>query len=127
MAVLGALIVFSGLAVLSFVISQLPRLFSVFEKRPPVPTPESETQPPERPPPFVLSGAEPENTDRAAAFLEPLVQELDAPFLLTDLYQQCRRADVPHPHLTLSLLRRANILVDQGDGVFMWKFDPTTR
>jgi hypothetical protein len=122
MAALGATIVFCGLAVLATVISQLPRIFSLLEKKPPVRT---EAQPAAQPAPApekietakeVAPGAE----GMAEAY-QPLIEELMDPFQLADLYQLARAHDLPHPHLSLSALQRAGVLVPQGEGAFTWR------
>lgn len=124
MAVSGALIVFSGLAVLSFLVSLLPKLFHLFEKKragaPSVSvtgggSPSSE---------MTMEAAAPlERTDpaRIAKQIEPLVSTLAEPFQLSDLYRLCRENDIPHPHLSLSWLQREGFLHPQGEGAFTWK------
>ena len=129
MALFGAAIVFSGLAVLSFVIAQLPKVFALFERKEAPPAAEKV---PEKKPPTVAAGAATDaeqgelDPKRFAAALEPLVKELDDPFQLADLYRLCRAHDLPHPHLTLSTLQRQGILVFQGGGDFTWNTDSTT-
>ena len=123
MALLGACIVFSGLAVLSFVISQLPKLFSLFERQPA----ETVSVPPTEKPPTAsektieippLKSTEPAEI---AKQIEPLASQLPETFQLSDLYRLCREHDLPHPHLSLSRLQREGILHPQGEGVFIWK------
>jgi Na+-transporting methylmalonyl-CoA/oxaloacetate decarboxylase gamma subunit len=129
MAALGATIVFSGLAVLTFVISQLPRLFNLFEKKsdeaPSVPAPQKDQEAPEKkieatPP---LASTDPADI---AKQIEPLVSMLQEPFQLSDLYRLCREYDLPHPHLSLSCLQRKGFLQSQGEGAFTWKPEGAT-
>ena len=119
MAAFGAMIVFSGLAVLSFVISQLPRVFALFEKRSEKPAVEVITE--KTPPPEAASEAESRDPQHLAAVIGPLVESLEQPFQLADLYRLCRDNDLPHPHLSLSILQRQGFLVFQGEGSFTWK------
>jgi len=127
MALFGAAIVFSGLAVLSFVISQMPRLFQLLEPKsadaPPPIEPEAAKEP-------ARDAAPPPSTDDANAIalqIEPLVSTLNEPFQLSDLYRLCREQDLPHPHLSLSYLRRQGILQPQGEGAFTWNLKGATE
>ena len=131
MAALGAVIVFIGLAVLSFVISQLPKIFSFFEKKgageSSAPVVEKEKAAPEK---TAVPAPALESTDpkEIAKQIEPLVSTLQAPFQLSDLYRLCRENDLPHPHLSLSCLQREGFLQPQGDGAFTWKsIGPTAQ
>jgi hypothetical protein len=115
MAGTGAIIVFCGLAALSFAISLLPKLLSLIEKRT-VPSAAEEIP--------AAGPATPEycpaDIREAARLYEPLILELGEPFRLVDLYKLTRERDFPHPHLTISCLRQANFLVADGDGAFTW-------
>jgi hypothetical protein len=128
MALFGAAIVFSGLAVLSFVISQLPKLFGLFEAGP-TESPPDRTEASTK---TAVKAAEPApagfSTDPSAiaAQIEPLISMLNEPFQLSDLYRLCREHDLPHPHLSLSCLRQKGILRPEGEGAFTWKSADTT-
>jgi len=129
MAALGATIVFIGLAVLSFVISQLPKLFSFFEKKGPGESSIPEVEKVEAAPEKTVASPPPlESTDpkEIAKQLEPLVSTLEEPFQLSDLYRLCRENDLPHPHLSLSCLQREGFLQPQGEGAFIWKPESAT-
>jgi hypothetical protein len=117
MALVGALIVFSGLIVLSFAIAQLHKLLKLFDKKQKgLPTP----------PPAPV-----EQTIEAVDVLsdpvalvesyQPLADELGETFLLADLYALAMRDDLPHPHLSITALRDAQCLAPQGEGVFKWQ------
>lgn len=129
MAVLGAGIVFCGLAVLSFVISQLPKLFSLFEGKsteaPAAPAPEKAQAAPEVTVDTSVSFAS-SDPKAIARQIEPIVSTLQEPFQLSDLYRLCREHDLPHPHLSLSCLQRMGFLQPQGDGAFIWKPEGAT-
>lgn len=118
MALAGALIVMTGLTVLSFVISQLHKLVELIEKRgqsktPTITKPESpvEKVPESNGPPDIHTTAE---LYRAAA------KELGKEFQLNKLYEIAAREQLPHPHLSIRGLREAGILVPVGDGAFTW-------
>ena len=112
MALAGALIVMTGLSVLSFIISQLHRLVDVFEKKEPAP---AKTGPKKIPEKF------PGSLDEVAALYEPLVNQLPESFSLEKLYVLTRENHFPHPHLTLRSFREAGILTSLGEGQFCWK------
>jgi len=121
MAVAGALIVFSGLVVLSFIISQIHRLMPLLErKKAPETAPEAPS--PARPVPphdFPLNAAD------AALLYHPLIEQLGDTFNLFDLYQKSRNAGFPHPHLTISALRSEGYLKPLGNGIYKWQLDQT--
>jgi hypothetical protein len=61
-------------------------------------------------------------TDIASAInlYQPLIDALEQPFELAHLYERATQEGLPHPHLTLSYLRQAGLLVPQGEGLFTW-------
>ncbi len=94
MALVGTLIVFSGLIVLSFVISQLHKIISAFEKKAThdmelpigaVPAPPTFKKWP------VIIGEQ-------ADLYVPIIEELDSSFQLDELYTKANKRDMPHPH-----------------------------
>ena len=126
MALAGALIVMAGLAVLSFVISQLHRIVDLLEyrKKKPKQTQNGsqagqvgDTQK------FVIPQRSAEDIMETANLYKPLVEQLGPSFQLSELYAVSNKHGLPHPHLTIKSLREAGILIPQGDGVFSWKQD----
>ena len=122
MAIVGASIVFSGLVILSLVISQLHKLLTIWEnkgtffnrnKRTAVNSTEEVLD-------LNLPGRFPSDINEAARLYHSLVEKLGQPFQLVQLYEVSRKKGFPHPHLTISLLRQAKVLVPEGDGVFIW-------
>jgi hypothetical protein len=124
MAATGACIVITGLAVLSFIISQLHRILGLFEKtekplETPAPAPE-ETQIP-------AVETTVDVTDvlldlKAAARLHRSVsKELGDSFELAQLYKAIEAANLPHPHITVRELRDAGYLAMTEEGTFSWK------
>ena len=117
MALAGALIVFSGLIVLSFAIAQLHKLLNLLDKR-------REGAP--LPPPTPVEQAS-ETIDvlsdpvALAESYQPLAEELGETFQLADLYALAMRDDLPHPHLSIKALRDVQCLASQGEGVFKWQ------
>jgi len=123
MALAGALIVFSGLVILSFVISQLHKILTFFEKKPvdiQQDPGEPDVEPPEDKPGFLLPKPFPEDINEIVRLYKPLVEALGETFYLSELYEMSRKNDFPHPHITLTALRESKILVSDGNGVFTW-------
>ena len=113
-AVTGACIVFSGLATLSLVISQLHKIVAlldrpakvqvevVVEEQRVVP------EPPDCPNDILL----------AIKHYQPLIEELPPEFELTELYILAKKYHLPHSHLSIRCLRDAGKLEFLGDGHF---------
>ena len=116
MALVGILIVFTGLSLLSFVISQLHKFLPFVEKTGKRPV-ESEARPQKKPGPVEKC---PTDLKVQAALFEPIIEKLASNFPLTELYAQAKEYNIPHPHLSISALREAIILVPLGDGIFTW-------
>lgn len=126
MAVAGALIVLSGLAILSFVISQLHKVIAILEYHI-----EKQKQRKERLKSLrtektqerVIPDRFPEDIGEAAGIYRQLIDQLEQPFLLSQLYEISRENNLPHPHLTIRSFREEGILVNAGDGFFMWNYN----
>jgi hypothetical protein len=121
MALAGACIVMTGLAMLAFIISQLHKIVGVLERKPPPPkdsTPQNAMA--------ETSSAEKENDVLAdlavtAKIYKPLTAGLGDTFVLTKLYHILEQENLPHPHLTIRALRDAGYLAPAGEGAFAWK------
>ena len=122
MAAVGASIVFVGLVVLSFAISQIHKILGFWEergaRRAQIKTPAEDAQKAEKPAPREHHMPQ---VDELVSTYQPLVEQLDEPFELTRLFKLAKENDMPHPHLSINRLREANILVAQEDGKFTWK------
>jgi hypothetical protein len=116
MAIVGILIVFTGLSLLSFVISQLHKFLPLIEKSGEKQV-ESEARPQKKPEPAERC---PIDLKVHAALFEPIIEEIASNFPLTELYAQAKEHNIPHPHLSISALREATILVPLGEGIFSW-------
>lgn len=124
MAAVGATIVFSGLVVLSFVISQIHKILNLwderekfierFKKKAPAAVEEKADAP-------VYSERHLPAVDELVSIYQPLVDQLEEPFKLSQLFEIANKNDVPHPHLSIQRLQEADLLVAQGDGTFSWK------
>lgn len=122
MAIAGASIVFSGLVILSLAISQLHKLLTIWENKKNFFNRNKQTSVNSTEEVLDLNLPErfPSDINEAARLYRPLVEKLGQPFQLVQLYEVSRKKGFPHPHLTISLLRQAKVLVPEGDGVFFW-------
>jgi hypothetical protein len=122
MAFTGACIVMAGLALLSFVISQLHKIVALMEgkeKKHAAPAPEQTGAPAVN-----LSAADIDILDdlpAAARIYSPLTQDLGEVFPLAALYRIFQKENLPHPHITIMALRGAGFLVPVEEGNFTWK------
>jgi hypothetical protein len=118
MAGAGACIVLLGLAVLSFLISLIPRLTGLFEEKAPSPV---ETAVTAAKPKMVVPEKLPDDLEAASTIYISLTDELGNDFSLIDLHRKSREVGLPHPHLSINRFRDAGILVSIGDGRFSWQ------
>jgi hypothetical protein len=123
MAFVGATIVFLGLVVLSFVISQIHKILNLWEKRDELyarskdkPRP-GEAQTVAGP---VYKQRRLPTVEELVSIYRPLVEQLKEPFDLVQLYEISNKMDLPHPNLSINRLREAQILIAQDDGTFTW-------
>lgn len=124
MAIAGALIVFSGLVVLSTAISQIHRILLFFETKYASFRSNNKIQEndePEEQPELALPTTFPTELDEIACLYQPLIKKIGETFYLSDLYKIAIENDFPHPHITLTAFRDAKILIPYGDGVFSWE------
>jgi len=123
MALAGALIVFAGLVVLSFAISQLHKILMIWDKKP-TRLPEDEEMPLEEGPEgegiIFLPKEFPSDINEIAQLYKPLIDEIGETFYLSNLYAIAKKNDFPHPHITFTAFRDAEIIIPHGDGVFAW-------
>ena len=123
MAVVGASIVFLGLVILSFVISQVHKILTLWEQRDEFFNRHKKQPQIEEPKPTKASVPIqrhlPSVTDLTSIY-RPLVEQLKQPFDLLQLFEISNKMDLPHPHLSIKHLQQAGVLVPQGDGTFTW-------
>jgi len=121
MAITGAIIVMTGLTVLSAIISQLHRLVDIFErqkdkKAQAIIAEEQASITDTQPAPTPLS-----DLSKAMEQFYLLTTETGETFDLTTLHQVFIQNDDPHPHLTIRTLREQGYLVPAGEGIYTWK------
>jgi hypothetical protein len=130
MALLGILIVFTGLSLLAFSISRLHRILAFFEKRKPSPLKEK----------TFLSGR---RAQKAKALPEPfagtpdfrpaylqyglLRENLPLPLSLPRLLDLAEKRGVFRSHAVLADLLRAGVLETDGEGFYTWNDEAFRR
>ena len=120
MAIAGALIVMTGLSVLSFVISQLHKVAGLLEKGLEEKSADQEKSTVELPkPPPVQHPVF--DIDDARKALMPLAAELGEEFDLKFLYEIAAANDLPHIHLSIRNLRESGVIVPSGEGLYRWQ------
>ena len=123
MAAVGASIVFMGLVLLSFVISQIHKILNLWDDREKIAS-RFKKQPSaieaQQPAEVVYSEKRLPSVEELVAAYAPLVEKLAEPFKLSQLFEIANKNDMPHPHLSIQRLQEANVLVAQGDGTFTW-------
>jgi hypothetical protein len=123
MAAIGATIVFLGLVILSFFISQIHKIFEFWEDRDKYLNrfkKEVQSVDEEKIETPVYRIPKIPTVNELASIYRPLVEQLKEPFELSQLHEISKKLDLPHPHLSIQCLREADILVNQGDGTFTW-------
>jgi hypothetical protein len=123
MAVVGASIVFIGLVVLSFVISQVHKILKLWEQRDEFLNRYKKQAQIEEP--KTIKASVPiqrhlPSVKDLTSIYRPLVEQLKQPFNLLQLFEISKKMDLPHPHLSIKYLQEAGVLVPQGDGTFTW-------
>ena len=124
MAVVGASIVFLGLVVLSFVISQVHKILKLWERRDEFLDRDKKQAQIEKPKPIKMAVPVQHHlpsVKELTSIYRPLVEQLKQPFDLPQLFEISNKMDLPHPHLSIKYLQQAGVLVPQGDGTFTWE------
>ncbi len=122
-AVVGASIVFAGLVVLSFVISQIHKILELWEKRGALKERQKEVSSTDEAQKFqgpVYKAQYLPSVDDLISIYRPLIEQLKEPFQLTQVFEISNKMDLAHPHLSIKQLWDADVLIAQGDGTFTW-------
>ncbi|MFP4446083.1 MAG: hypothetical protein ACLFPD_07530 [Desulfosudaceae bacterium] len=121
MAALGILIDLTGLAVLSFIISLVPKFVGVIERGGAFlrreDRHEARQEPAFTPTENQLSS---QDIRQIALNYKAGAAKLEEPFQLAELYRLSEDNGLPHPHLTIKALREENLLIAEGNGLFRW-------
>ena len=119
MAIAGALIVMSGLSILSFIISQLHKVLALMENRHKTADIGAPTLP--EPTPVATADHDLSNLGNSFSCYCDETARLGSAFTLQDLFAVFQECDFPHPHLTIRSLKEEGFLVPAGEGMFSWK------
>jgi hypothetical protein len=120
MAIIGPLIVMSGLTILSIIISQLHKVAAILDKKDKQSTEPTVNSEAESKDEIFVPKILPNDILETAKIYQPLIDRLEQPFELRDLYQVAEQNNFPHPILTVSRLRDDGILIREGEGLFIW-------
>lgn len=122
-ALLGISIVFSGLVILSFVISQLHKLLAVWENRTALleTLKSSRRQPPSSSEAEPRPAIDPKALSEAVSQYRMLVERIGEPFALPKLLNQAEKSGLHRPHATINDLLQAGIVVPDETGYYTWK------
>ncbi len=130
MAAVGISIVFAGLILLSFVISQLHRILDIFEKWHPSarknknrkqkkPLPENQLKLPSTDTADDATGKK--NHDELIRNYKMITHRLGEPFSLPKLLDLAEKHGLAKPYSTVNTLIMSGIIVADGNGFFIWK------
>ena len=119
MAIAGALIVMSGLSILSFIISQLHNVLALMEKR--KKTADIDAPSATESMPAAMADHDLCNLEGSFSCYCDETTRLGSAFTLQDLFAVFQECDFPHPHLTIRSLKEDGYLVPAGEGMFSWK------
>lgn len=117
-AAVGVSIVFTGLSVLSLMISQLHKLLTFWENRDRF-FASFRKRRVEAPPAEALIPV-PGDIREAARNFRMLAERMEEPFSLPRLLEDAVRCGISHPHATLNELILSRILVPDGEGWYRW-------
>jgi hypothetical protein len=120
MAIAGALIVMSGLTVLSFVISQLHKIAERLEKGLGTKSTDQEKTTVKLPEPSPVQHPV-FDIEEAREALMPLAADLGEEFELKFLYEIAAANDLPHVHLSIRNLRESGVIIPTGEGLHRWQ------
>ena len=118
MAMVGTMIVLSGLALLSFIISRLHKIVDWMDK--PKQNTGFKDGRCETGRALVIPEKMPADNQEIAGIYRVLTDPLGATFDLASLYSVCAEHRLPHPHLTIRSLRDAGMMIPAGEGRFTW-------
>ena len=121
MALAGAIIVMSGLSVLSFIISQLHKVVDFMENRKGSGTAEDIPPQASKDPAVLTADHDLSNLDGCLTCYCQASAKLGNTFTLQDLFAVFQECDYPHPHLTIRSLKEEGLLITAGEGLFSWK------
>ena len=118
MALVGSIIVMSGLSLLSFIISKLHNVIELLENRKKPGSIEAPSTP--EPKPMATVDHDLSNLEDSFSCYRDETAGLGNAFTLQGLFTVFQECDFPHPHLTIRTLREQGFLVPTDEGMFSW-------
>jgi hypothetical protein len=122
-ALLGVSIVFSGLVILSFVISQLHKLLTLWDNRESVirtfKTRSRSSDVPNKEDAEIRE--EPKSLVEAREQYRMLVDRIGEPFSLPKLLRLAEKSGLYRPHATINDLIQAGVILPDETGYYIWK------
>ncbi len=122
-AFLGISIVFTGLIVLSAVISQLHKLLTVWNNRGEVLSALKSrwnTSPPSVAPAATVTAPPPIALDEASRQMKLIVNRIGEPFSLPKILSAAEKRGLYRPHATINALLQAGTITPDGTGYYTW-------
>ena len=121
MAVAGWCIVLTGLAALSFTISQLHKILGLWDDRKNILAKLKNQSPKEMKPEMPMIQLS-QDIQEAMRQLKLLTNRLGDPFSLPKLIELSEKRGLAKPHSTINTLLTAKIIVPDGKGYFIWYY-----
>jgi len=118
-AFLGICIVFSGLVMLSLVISQLHKLLSLWDNRESLMKSFKARR--KQPAEAKAEDKEPRSLAEARQQYSMLVERIGEPFALPKLLKMAEGSGLHRPHATINDLLQAGVLIPDETGYYVWK------
>ncbi len=124
LAALGISIVFAGLIVLSFSISQIHRVLEFFDKssgfsqRIKKAGREKNISEPD-----VADSPLPAGIKESAFQFKLLIKHIGEPFSLPELIDFSKKCGLLHSHLRINDLLQTNLIIPDGKGYFLWNYE----
>ncbi|MBC2717490.1 MAG: OadG family protein [Desulfobacteraceae bacterium] len=122
----GVCIVFTALVSLSFIISQLHKCLTIWEKRDEYIKKAGKlfSRPKKKVPRRKIKVSE--NFNESARQFHVLTQSMKDPFSLPKLIMLAKKIDLGRPHSTVNALLSARLIVPDGKGLYYWDHDVYT-
>lgn len=120
-ALVGAGIVFFGLIILSFVISQLHKLLILWDNRASFMQALKARRKGESPAPAAESFESAPSLTEAKQQYKMLVERLGEPFALPKLLKMAEGSGLHRPHATINDLLQAGMILPDETGYYIWK------
>ena len=106
-SVIGILIVFVSLVLLSFTVSRIHKLIGLWDKK-------NQKTPP------VSELTVPQNVQRASRQFKLLIEWIGEPFPLPKLLDLSEKCGLSHPHSTINKFIKCELIIPAENGYYVW-------